>query len=128
MIKQLPLQLLKERDENLSFSTDITTESGKQTLELYYFFAKKEHSKVNFHKFAKQLREKEFNIQEVFNVGDIEIFTDHFNKKISANLWKINIDHFTRTGKWLSWKFIQTKVKSSSRTIPKRTIPKFLEK
>lgn len=128
MIKQLPLQLLKERDENLSFSTDITTESGKQTLELYYFFSKKEHSKVNFHKFAKQLREKEFNIQEVFNVGDIEIFTDHFNKKISANLWKINIDHFTRTGKWLSWKFIQTKVKSSSRTIPKRTIPKFLEK
>ena len=123
----LPLELLKERDESLSFSTDITTESGKQTLELYYYFAKKELTKANFEKFAKQLRVTKFSTQPLVSIGNIKsVELDHFNKKFSPNLWKININFYLETGKWLRWDFINCKAKILARSYPSKTIPKFL--
>lgn len=124
----LPLQLLTERDESLSFSTDITTESGKQTLELYYYFAKKDLSKTNFEKFAKQLRTIKFSNQPLVSIGNItNVELDHFNKKFSPNLWKININFYLGTGKWLTWGFINCKAKILAKSRPSRTIPKFLQ-
>ena len=115
-LTDLPECVLRERDPNLEFPTDIKTEAGRQALELWIIFSKNRY----LDKFCETLRTVEFSKVEAR--GSIQIPTDKYYDVTYQddfcslpNRWRINIANYQLTGAWTQDFYVKNKITTRKR-------------